>query len=93
MALSRRLGLAGIADVCVWLMVDLVTLARGAIAVLCGRLPLSRLEVREADAQLFRKVGLMGPYTQPVDGEVVAGGAAAQAGLQPGDLVRRVGAV
>ncbi|MBX3652627.1 MAG: RIP metalloprotease RseP [Ramlibacter sp.] len=54
-------------------------------------LPLSELDASQADASLFRKVGLMGPWTPPVMGEVVEGGAAARAGLRKGDLVRRVG--
>ncbi len=55
-------------------------------------LPLARLDVREADAQLFRRVGILGPWTQPVVGEVMPGGAAERAGLRQGDRVLRVGA-
>jgi len=54
-------------------------------------LPLSQLNATEVDARLFRSVGLMGPLTQPLVGEVMAGGAAAKAGLQAGDVVRRMG--
>ena len=54
-------------------------------------LPLSRLDVSEADAQLFRKIGIPGPWTQPVIGELMAGGAAERSGLKTGDLVRRIG--
>ena len=54
-------------------------------------LPLDKMEVREADAHLFRKIGIVGPWTRPVLGELVAGGAAARAGLRTGDLVLRVG--
>ena len=50
-------------------------------------LPLSQIDAREADAQLVRKVGIMGPWTRPVIGEVKDGGAAARAGLRQGDLV------
>jgi len=53
-------------------------------------LPLSGLEVREADAALFRRIGLLSPYTAPRVGQVMDGGAAQAAGLQEGDLVRRV---
>jgi regulator of sigma E protease len=53
-------------------------------------LPLSQLNVSEVDASLFRRIGLMGPLTQPVIGEVMADGAAAKAGLQAGDLVLRM---
>ena len=54
-------------------------------------LPLASLGAVDADAQLFRKIGIIGPWTQPVLGEVMPGGAAAQAGLRAGDLVQRVG--
>ena len=53
-------------------------------------LPLSQLDASEVDARLFRSIGLMGPLTQPLIGEVMADGAAAKAGLQPGDLVLRM---
>jgi regulator of sigma E protease len=54
-------------------------------------LALSRLTSREADAQLFRKVGIVGPWTPPVIGDVVEGGAAQRAGLRKGDLVLAAG--
>ena len=54
-------------------------------------LKLGELNASDADAQLFRKIGILSPWTQPVIGEVTAGGAAAQAGLRSGDVVRRVG--
>lgn len=53
-------------------------------------LALSSLNVREADASLFQRIGITSPWTAPVVGEVVAGGAGAAAGLQLGDEVRRV---
>ena len=55
-------------------------------------LPLADVEATEADAGLFRRIGVMGPWTRPVLGEVVAGGAAERAGLRKGDLVLAVGA-
>jgi regulator of sigma E protease len=54
-------------------------------------LALSRLESREADAQLFRKVGIVGPWTAPVIGDVMPSGAAQRAGLRQGDRVLAVG--
>ena len=54
-------------------------------------LPLSKLGAAEADDQLFRKIGIVGPWTKPVIGEVIAGGAAQKAGLQAGDIVQRIG--
>ncbi|MGE0099632.1 MAG: RIP metalloprotease RseP [Hydrogenophaga sp.] len=53
-------------------------------------LPLSELNVREADASLFQRIGITSPWSAPLVGEVMQGGAAAQAGLQKGDVVRRV---
>ncbi len=55
------------------------------------QLPLSQLDAAQADATLFRKIGLLGPWTKPVIGDVMAGSAAQKAGLQPGDIVQRVG--
>jgi regulator of sigma E protease len=54
-------------------------------------LELSKLGTPEADAQLFRKIGILGPWTQPVMGEVLAGSAAEKSGLHAGDVVQRVG--
>jgi len=54
-------------------------------------LALSKLDAAEADAQLFRKIGILGPWTRPVIGEVMAGGAAQKAGLRAGDVVQRIG--
>jgi regulator of sigma E protease len=56
-------------------------------------LALSRLEQPDADAQLFRRIGLLGPLTRPELGDVVAGGAADRAGLRKGDLVLRAGSL
>ena len=55
-------------------------------------LPLSQVDARRADAQLFRAIGIAAPWTRPVLGEVMAGSAAERAGLRAGDLVLRVGA-
>ncbi|MES2510614.1 MAG: RIP metalloprotease RseP [Pseudomonadota bacterium] len=51
----------------------------------------AELNASDADAQLFRKIGILGPWTKPVIGEVMAGSAAANAGLRAGDVVQRIG--
>ena len=53
-------------------------------------LPLAKLETRDADAQLLRKVGIIAPWSPPVLGDVMAGGAAERAGLRKDDRVLRV---
>lgn len=53
-------------------------------------LALSELDVREADASLFQRIGITGPWTSPVVGDVMDGGVAAAAGLRAGDVVQRV---
>jgi regulator of sigma E protease len=54
------------------------------------RLDLSAVPPREVDARLMRTVGLGPPFSEPVIGEVRAGGPAAAAGLRPGDRVLTV---
>ncbi len=54
---------------------------------------LREVGAREVDASLFRKIGITSPLTEPVIGEVMAGGAAAEAGLREGDVVLKVGAL
>ena len=54
-------------------------------------LELSKLGTTEADAQLFRKIGILGPWTKPVMGEIMAGSPAEKSGLQAGDVVQRIG--
>ncbi len=53
-------------------------------------LDLSGLATREVDAQLMRTIGLGSPYSEPVLGDVKAGGPAAMAGLLTGDRVLKV---
>lgn len=50
------------------------------------------IDAHEADAQLFRKIGIVSPWTAPVLGDIMPGGAAARAGLHSGDVVLKVGA-
>ena len=54
-------------------------------------LPLSKLDAADADAQLFRKIGIVGPWTAPVIGDVMAASAAEKSGLMTGDVVQRIG--
>ena len=54
---------------------------------------LSSIDASEASAELFQKIGIVGPFSPPVIGEVIAGAAADQAGLQDGDVVRQMGLV
>ena len=56
-------------------------------------LPLALLDVNEADARLVRRIGLTGPHSRPLIGEVMSGGAADRAGLRKGDQVVSVGDV
>ena len=56
-------------------------------------LKLSDLDARDADAQLFKRIGIVGPFTRPVIGGVSAGDAADRAGLKEGDLVLQIGSV
>ena len=57
------------------------------------RLDLAGLGATDADPGLMRRIGLPGPLSEPVLGEVVAGGAAERAGLRPGDRVLGVDGV
>ena len=54
------------------------------------RLPLSTLDVDDADAALMRNIGITSPFAEPVMGDIVADGAAQQAGLRAGDRVLSV---
>jgi regulator of sigma E protease len=54
-------------------------------------LPLSEFQTGEVSPELFRKIGLTGPWTQALIGEVQAGGAAQRSGLLSGDRVLRIG--
>lgn len=54
------------------------------------RLALSELDVSEVDATLFERMGITAPWSAPVVGGVMEGGAAEAAGLRTGDRVRSV---
>lgn len=53
-------------------------------------LPLSTLETSQVDADLFNRIGITGPLTQPTIGGLQADGAAARAGLLEGDKVQSI---
>ncbi|MES2185608.1 MAG: RIP metalloprotease RseP [Pseudomonadota bacterium] len=72
------------------LELDVVGSQGGARSIV---LNFDRLESRDADMPMFRAIGITGPRTVPVIGEVKPGGAASSAGLKKGDIVRRIGAV
>ena len=58
--------------------------SRGSQVVL---LPLSGVDARIADVQLFRNIGILGPYSEARLGDILADGAASAAALHLGDLV------
>jgi regulator of sigma E protease len=53
-------------------------------------LDLAPLDVHEVDAQLFQKIGITGPWTKPMIGDIQADSAAYRAGLQTGDVVTKI---
>ncbi len=54
-------------------------------------LKLSEMNASDADPQMFRKIGILGPWTQPIIGDVMVGSVADKAGLRAGDVVQQVG--
>jgi regulator of sigma E protease len=52
---------------------------------------LNQLGATELEEDVFQRIGIPGPYTQALIGEVFAGGAAERAGLQSGDRVTQIG--
>ena len=54
-------------------------------------LQLTRLEVNEVDSSLYQKIGITGPWTQAVIGDLQLDGSAKRAGLRPGDIVLSIG--
>ncbi|MBK6473010.1 MAG: RIP metalloprotease RseP [Betaproteobacteria bacterium] len=57
------------------------------------RIDLNGIEPGEVDAGLSKRIGLGGPWREPVLGEVKAGGPAALAGLRSGDRVLSIDGV
>ena len=56
-------------------------------------LDFKNFDAREVDAQMFRRIGIIGPWTEPVLGNLLAGGPAEKAGLRAGDKVVQFGAM
>jgi regulator of sigma E protease len=53
-------------------------------------LPLSRIPASEVDAKLLDRIGLMGPYVEPIIAQAIAGGPAERAGLKAGDRILQI---
>ncbi|PIY28705.1 MAG: RIP metalloprotease RseP [Comamonadaceae bacterium CG_4_9_14_3_um_filter_60_33] len=71
-------------DVRLWVRGDTASTEREFL------LKLSGLDSRDVDAQMFQKIGLIGPMSRPVLGDILPDSAAAQAGLLAGDEVTQV---
>ena len=71
----------------------LETRAAGAAATRLLPLPLDRLGTTELDVDSAARIGLTVPAAPPVIREVIAGDAAAAAGLKAGDLVQAIDGV
>ncbi|MES2958297.1 MAG: RIP metalloprotease RseP [Pseudomonadota bacterium] len=56
-------------------------------------LELDRIDSREVDSGLMRRIGLGAPFSEAVLGDVKTGGPAEKAGLKSGDRVKRVDGV
>ncbi|MDD5029525.1 MAG: RIP metalloprotease RseP [Rhodoferax sp.] len=68
----------------------LLEVAGSGNASRAATLALSSLAATEVDAALFTRIGITSPFSRALIGQVLPGGAAAQAGLQPDDEVLRV---
>ncbi len=53
-------------------------------------LPLSRIPASEVDAKLLDRIGLMGPYVEPLIAQAIAGGPAERAGLKARDRILQI---
>lgn len=54
-------------------------------------LDMSGIDSRQVNARMFREIGILGPWTRPVLGQILPQGAAERAGLRRGDVVLKVG--
>jgi regulator of sigma E protease len=72
--------------------VHMVVVGPGKTAEREVTLKLSNLAVSKVDTQLFELIGVTGPFSRPVMGEIMAGGAAEKAGLMRDDEVLTVDA-
>jgi regulator of sigma E protease len=91
---DMRLGLASDKVAAAALSGDVIADATDLAGAQTSRevvLKLSGLSTGEADATMFRKIGITSPWTAPVIGEIQAGSAAEKSGLQSGDVVRSIG--
>jgi len=53
-------------------------------------LPLSSLQIRDVDPDMFQRIGIVAPWSAPQVGSMLSGAAAERAGLREGDTVRLV---
>jgi regulator of sigma E protease len=71
-------------DVRLWVLGDKAASEREFL------LRLSALDSQDVDARMFQKMGVTGPLTRPVMGDIMPDSAASQAGLRNGDEVTQV---
>jgi regulator of sigma E protease len=67
--------------------IELLVSARDGRGQRRVRLELAPLAAADVDAKTMQKIGLGNPWSEPVLGDVKAGGAGAAAGLKPGDRI------
>ena len=73
--------------------IDLLVSARDGRGQRRVHLALAALAAADVDAKTMQKVGLGGAWSEPVLGEVKAGGAGAASGLRPGDRILSIDGV
>ncbi len=72
---------------------DVYLLVQGARAGSVAErvLPLSKLGAQEVNPELFRRIGILGPHSPAILGDLLPDGAALRDGLRRGDRVLRLG--